>query len=567
MLAQFLQRYRLNLQIVAIASVLLNVLTFAGSLYMLLVYDSVLPSRSLPTLFGLFVILIVVYAFQAVFEAIRGRSMLLFANAVRGDMFGAVHKATVRRSLRLPGGSNALQPVRDLDQVHAYLTGPGPTALIDLPWVVVFLLVLTILHWTLGLAALVGALVLAAVAWVSERRTREANQLLTEASGRRSGATAAELRFAEAAQAMGMADRLLARSARLEVDYVAVQSRLSQTVARFGGFGRVFRIFLQSVILTVGAMLVIDGQASGGVIIASSILAGRALAPIDQAIATWRGLAAARSGWERLTELLGSADAQAEAPSVALDPPHGEIAVRDIWVTPPGSQNVVLGGVSLTLSPGQVLAVVGPSASGKTSLARALLGVWPIARGEIRLGGATHAQWAPEMLGQHFGYVPQSVELVEGTIAENIARLDPEATSDSVMTAAKAAGMHEAILALPDGYDSRVSVGGAELSAGQRQRIGLARALYGAPFLLVLDEANSNLDAAGDEALAAAIAGVKARNGIVVMITHRPATLGPATHIAVLRAGRIAEYGERDEVVAKLQQGEARQVTVKAKAQ
>ena len=538
----------------------LNFLTFAGAIYMMLVYDSVLPSRSVPTLFGLFAMLIVIYLFQVLFELIRGEAMLSVANGLRADLAQQVRFAMVNRSLRSgrPDG-DGMQPLRDLDQIHAYLAGPGPNALIDLPWVIVFFVVLSLLHWTLGLTALLGTLVLAGIAYVSGKRTNEGTRTIAQVTGRRAAAVLGELRFAESSVAMGMRQRLLERSAALDGQYVGAQNLLARTIARFGGAGRTFRLFLQSLILTVGALLVVDDKASGGVILAASVLSGRALAPVDQAIANWRGLVSALAGWNRLMELLGLWR-RPPAPSVALAQPVGEILLRDVWIAPPGTQKFVIGGVSLAIGPGQALAVIGPSGAGKTSLAKAILGVWPVARGEIRLDGATHDQWDAERLGASFGYVSQSVELVDGTISENIARFDPAATSEQIIAAAKAASLHELILALPDGYDTRLNAAGSDLSAGQRQRVGLARALFGNPFLLVLDEANSNLDAAGDAALASAVEGVKARGGAVVMITHRPATLGPATHIAMLGDGRLVDFGPRDEVLARIQQKQVESV-------
>ena len=306
-----------------------------------------------------------------------------------------------------------------------------------------------------------------------------------------------------------------------------------------------------STILTVGALLVIDDKASGGVILASLVLSGRALAPVDQAIANWRGFVAARTGWERIIQSI-THFRKAPPRSIVLGAPTGELTMRDVWVAPPGSQRMTVQGVTMTLKPGQALAVIGPSAAGKTSLMRVMLGIWRANRGEVRMDGATLDQWDPEDLGRYIGYVPQTVELVEGTIGENISRFDPEATSEGVVAAARAAGMHEIILGLPDGYQTLLSAGGVELSAGQRQRIGLARALYGEPFLVALDEANSNLDAAGDLALANAITEVRQRQGIVVMITHRPATLGPITHVAVMAGGRVVDFGEKDEVMKRL---------------
>jgi ATP-binding cassette, subfamily C, bacterial PrsD len=555
-LTLFLHRYRGPLALVAMASVFINVLVFAGSAYMMLVYDSVLPSRSVPTLVGLFGMLALVYLFQALFEAIRSEALLGLANGVHDDLFDAVHHATVTRPLRMgPDRGDGLQFIRDLDAIHAFLAGSGPVALIDLPWVMLFMAVLFALHWWLGLTALAGTLVMAGLTLWSNRRTQAGSRELATITGQRAAAAATEIRFGESALAMGMQHRLVRRTLAWEDRFIAAQSYLARTVARLGGASRTFRMMLQSLILTVGALLVIDGQATGGVILASSILSGRALAPVDMAIANWRSLVAARAGWVRV--IAGIATWRKPPPrSVLLDPPSGEVSLRELWVAPPGASRFAVQGVSLTLAAGQVLALVGPSAAGKSSLARAMLGIWAPARGEVRLDGATLDQWDADTIGRHFGYVPQTVDLIDGTIGENIARFDPEAGSDAVIAAARAAGMHETILALPDGYDTHVSAGAGELSAGQRQRIGLARALYGDPFLLVLDEANSNLDATGDAALADAIRAVQRRGGIVVMITHRPATLGPATHLAVMQSGRLVDFGERDSVLQRIQGNE-----------
>lgn len=550
-LRRFSARYRRSIRLVLATSLLLNLLVFAGSIYMMLVYDSVLPSHNIATLAGLFAMVTLVYLFQSVFEAIRGEAMLNLANGVHDDLFAAVHYATVSRPLRSGADKgDGLQPIRDLDAIHSFLASPGPIALIDLPWVVVFLVILSALHWWLGLTALAGVLVLTGITIWSNRRTGTVTRELQSVVGQRAASAQAEIRNAEAAVAMGMQARLVGRTAVWEGEFLKAQSRLSRLIARFGGASRMFRQFLQSLILTVGALLVIDDKASGGVILASSVLSGRALAPIDQAIANWRGLVAARAGGERIFQAIAAYRKPPER-SVMLNAPSGELTVRDLWVVPAGAQRMTVQGVSLTLQPGQALAIIGPSAAGKTSLIKAMLGIWRPARGEVRLDGATLDQWDVEQLGKHIGYVPQTVELVEGTIGQNIARFDPQATSQAVIAAARAAGMHEAILAMPDGYDRQLTAGGVELSAGQRQRIGLARALYGDPFLVVLDEANSNLDAAGDIALAQAIRDVRARGGIIVMITHRPATLEPISHVAVMANGRLADFGEKDEVMSR----------------
>lgn len=555
----FLHRYRRNAGVLVIASVVVNLLVFTGSLYILLLYDSVLPSRSEPTLFGLFAMLIVIYLVQGILEAIRSEALLATANGIYRDLMEPVHRSAVARSMRTGREGPALQLTRDLDQVHGFLAGSGPIAIVDLPWVPIFLVVLAVLHWALGLTALVGAAVLIALTLWTSRRSAARTANLAEVTGRRLAATQGELRFADAAQAMGMQERLLARAKFWDESFLQIQSFLSRTTSRFGGAGRLFRLFLQSAMLTVGAVLVIDGNASGGIILAASVLTGRALAPVDQAIANSRSLSSAREGWRRIVEAIATFP-QDQPRSVGLPLPSRGITVRDLWVVPPGGQTPVLAAVNLELQKGQALAVIGPSAAGKSTLAKALLGVWPPARGEIRIDGATYDQWDREALGRSFGYVPQDVELLEGTIGENISRFEREASSSDIIEAAKAAGMHEAILGFEHGYETLLQAGAPELSAGQRQRIALARALYGNPFVLVLDEPNSNLDAAGDAALAQAITGVRERGGIVVMVTHRPATLKPMTHVAVIAGGKLIDFGERDPVLQRQEQVRNEQV-------
>jgi ATP-binding cassette subfamily C protein len=551
LLRGFMHHYRDRLWCVVIASVLLNILVFAGSAYSMIVYDSIIPSGSIPTLIALFGILVVVYLFQFTFETLRSEAMLGVANGVHRDLSGRIQHAVVSRALKAGGvPGDGLQPIRDLDQIHSFLASPGPIALIDLPWVIVFLIVLTLLHWSLGLTALIGAIILAAIAWRSNSKTQVRSRDLARTTSSRQARLLAELRHAETAAAMGMRDRMKGRTAAFDEEFLAEQSGLSRIVARFGGAGRMFRILLQSLILSVGAALVVEGKATAGITLAASILSGRALAPVDMAIANWRGLVAARSGWSRIVEAIHKLPPPAPR-DIALPPPKGAIEVRDLWVAAPGSNKPIVSGVTFRIEPGQGLAIVGPSAAGKTTLAKALLGIWPWLRGDVRLDGATPDQWDPEVLGASFGYVPQNVELLEGTIGENIARFDPDATSEKVIAAARAAGLDDLIKGMSNGYDTPVSQGGASLSAGQRQRIGLATALYGDPHLLVLDEANSNLDAAGDAALAQAIGGVRQRGGIVVMITHRLAMLGPVSHVAVMNEGRLVEVGDRDEVLKR----------------
>jgi len=533
------------------ASVLLNVLVFGAALYLLLVYDVVLPSNSVETLFGLFLMLVLVYLFQGVFDFARNRAMRLIAEHVHRSLTPRLHYATANHSLTKgkPLG-DGLQTSRDLDQVYGYLSGPGPTALIDLPWVIIFLVVLTILHFWLGVAALVGVLVMAAIAWLSNMKTQAELQELGSIISERNLRLQAQLRYAETAQAMGMHSRLIARSQFFDNRFLDKQGKLTAIINRFGGIGRIFRMFVQSLILTVGALLVIAGEASAGIIIAASVLSGRALAPVDLAISTWRSLGAARKGWERVVNAIAET-APPERRAVALELPSKELSLQDVWVVPPGAKEPVVQNVSFRLEAGQSLALIGPSGAGKTSLAKAILGIWTAPRGEVRIDGAMMQQWDRDELGRSLGYVPQIVELIEGTISENISRFEVADDSGKIVAAAEAAGMHSSIIAMENGYETVVGPGGAELSAGQRQRIGLARALYGNPFLLVLDEPSSNLDHAGDTALSNAINAHCRKGGIVVLITHRPATLSSVSHVAVMNAGKLVDFGARDEVLQR----------------
>lgn len=545
-------RYRTAFLTVALLSGLLNVLLLGGSFYMMLIYDSVLPSHSIPTLFGLLAMIVVVYVFQGLFDVGRSGILGSVGAALDRELAPRVQHAIGEVALR--GGrvaGDGLTAMRDLDQVRAFLSSNGPATLIDLPWIVFFLAILFLLHVWLGVAAVIGAALLIALTVLTARLSRAPTQELSQLSAYRSGAAETHLRHVEILTALGMRERMRQRWDQVNARYLAAHAALARTATGLGGVSRVFRLFLQSVILTVGALLVIDGKASGGVIFASSILFGRALAPVDQAIGNWRNFAAARSGWKRLNELLARVPEAPEV-SVLLPLPTQELVVRDLFVAPPGTQRLTVQGAEFRLKAGEALAIIGPSGAGKTSLARALLGVWRPQRGAVRLDGATLDQWDPERLGEAIGYLPQSVELLEGTVAENIARFVPVADSQAVIDAAREAGVHELIVQMPQGYDTPVGRDGAELSAGQRQRIGLARALYARPFLVLLDEPNSNLDQQGDLALEQAIATVRARDGIVIIVAHRPSVLSQVSHALFMRNGRMETFGPRDQVLEKV---------------
>ncbi|HEX7741751.1 MAG TPA: type I secretion system permease/ATPase [Sphingobium sp.] len=547
------RNYRKVLIVVLGVSAVLNVLLLGGSLYMMMVYDSVLPSHSIPTLIGLMILVMIVYLFQGFFENMRAGMLADVANAVERQLSGRVQDAISQLALagqKMPG--DGLSPMRDLENVRAFMAG-GAATLIDLPWIIFFLGVLFALHVWLGVTTLIGAVILFSLTLVTNRVMKDPTEQLLQLSAYRNSAAETNLRHVELLTALGMRGRMQQRWSQLNALYAAAQNRLTRSGAALGGLSKILRLALQSIILTVGALLVIDGKASGGVIFASSILSGRALAPVDQAIANWKNFISARVGWARLTEMLNRIPPPAET-ALRLPAPMQRLDVEKLVVAPPGSRHVTVNGVEFKLHAGDACAVIGPSGAGKSSLGRALIGVWPPARGMIRLDGATLDQWDAERLGEFVGYLPQSVELLDGTIAENIARFDPGATSEAVVAAARAAAVHDLIIALPSGYDTRVGADGAALSGGQRQRIGLARALYRDPFFIVLDEPNSNLDGEGEAALAAAIGAVRQKGGIVVVISHRANLLGQVSHVLLMRGGRMETFGEAAEVMARFRQ-------------
>ena len=545
-------RYRSAFVTVAMLSCVLNVLLLAGSIYMMLVYDSVLPSHSIPTLFGLMLMVLAAYAFQGLFDAMRTGILGDVAAALDAQLSRRVQSAMSDLALRgaKPGG-DGLAPMRHLDQVRGFLAGSGPATLIDLPWIVFFLGILFLLHVWLGVTALAGAAVLIGLTFLIDRSTRDPVAALSRSASIRDGMAESNLRHVEVLTALGMRTRRANRWEAVNAGHRAAQNELARATGRLGGASKVFRMFLQSLILTVGVLLVIDGKASGGVIFAASILAGRALAPVDQAIANWRAFAGARLGWHRLNELLAQVP-ETPAAMTMLPRPSDKLVVSQLAVAPPGTQRVTVSHADFQLAAGSALAIIGPSAAGKTSLGRALIGVWRPLRGSVRLDGAMLDQWHPDALGAFVGYLPQTVELIEGSVADNIARFDPDRDSAAVIAAARIAGVHEMIVHLPQGYDTPVGADGSALSAGQRQRIGLARALYQDPFLVLLDEPNSNLDAAGEAALGEAVAAIRARGGIVVLIAHRPSALEQVDFVLFMRDGRMEMFGPRDEVLAKI---------------
>ncbi len=539
---------------------LVNLLMLTGPLFMLQVYDRVLTSRSVPTLVALVAIAAVLYAFLGVFDFLRSRVMSRLAHGL-DDALGAV---TLRAWLSpRPGRSGrsdlmpVARPLNELSTLRQFFSSPAMNGLMDLPWAPLYLLVVFGLHLQLGLLAAGGALVAVGLALLTEAVTRRPLAAAAAADHRDTGFAEQSQRNLETLQAMGMVGHAVAQW-RIGHDAAAADAqRASERVEWLAALSRAFRLLLQSAILGLGAYLAIRQQVSAGAIIAASIIAGRALAPIDQLIAGWRNIVRARQAHQRLRQHL---DAPSAPAPVQLPNPSGAVSVRGLVKHSPAARSgdtrdgrpPILNGIHFDLAPGSGLGVIGPSACGKTTLARLLTGVWLPDAGAVRLDGATFEQWDADQIGQHIGYLPQTVELLAGTLAQNIARFDPNASDDDVIAAARLAGVHEMVLRLPEGYATPVGGGGAVLSGGQVQRVALARAVYGAPSLVVLDEPNANLDAEGDDALTEAIRRLRAAGCTVVVMAHRPSAIAAVDLILMLDEGRQTAFGPKAEVLRKV---------------
>jgi ATP-binding cassette subfamily C protein len=535
---------------VALISAVVNILALTGSLYMLQVYDRVLTSRSVPTLVLLSALAGGLFVFQGLLEAIRSQIFVRLGSRLDRRLSPLAHAAVMRMPLLGHQPNGTMQPIQDVDTIRGFLQGQGPIAFFDIPWMPIYIAVVFMLHPVVGWVTLAGAAILFCLTLLTERLVRKPTQAAVTLAKRRSSIVEASERNAEVLHAMGFGNRFRVRFLDASIEHLSAQERLSNTIGRLSVVSKIFRIMLQSAMLGLGAYFTLRGEMTGGAIVACSIIASRALAPIEIAISQWRGFVAARQSNARLTKLFSNLPPETEP--LALPAPSRTLAVEAVTVQPPGSGRTIISGVSLTLEAGQVLAVIGSSAAGKSTFARAVVGVWPLLRGTVRLDGATLDQRAPEVLGQHVGYLPQDVQLLNGTIAENIARFDPDPDSADVIAAAQAAGIHDMILHFPKGYETRIGHQGCELSGGQRQRIGLARALYRDPFLVVLDEPNSNLDSDGENALTDALKGVAARKGIAVVIAHRPSVLSAADSVAVFSAGQLTAFGPKDDVLRKV---------------
>ncbi len=532
-----------------IFSAAVNILMLTPILYMLNVYDQVVPSASLSTLSMLTLLMVGLLMALGGFEWVRSRILVSASNKIETSLRKRVSDATFKLSLLTGGMVSNAQPINDLTSLRQFLTGNGLFAFFDAPWYPIYVGVMFMFHPWFGVVGIVSGIILVGLAFAQEWAT---NESLKEANSETARATAqfqSSLRNAEVVAAMGMADDIRAKHETLQDKVLDLQTSASHKAGYLTAITRSLRMILQSLTLGLGAYLALNQEISPGMMIAGSLLLARALAPIDTLVSTWKGFSLARAQYERLGGLLDKVPFDRD--TMSLPAPIGKLSLEQVTVAPPGSQIIVVKGVSLEVEPGTALGIVGPSASGKSTLARAILGIWPTYGGKVRLDGADIASWDRAELGPYIGYLPQDIELFDGTIADNICRFQ-EADSEKIVAAAKLAGVHDMILHLPQGYDTVIGGAGGMLSGGQRQRIGLARSIYDDPKLLVLDEPNSNLDDQGEKELVEALRRIKNQGCTIIVITHRTMVLQCVDNILVMKDGAAVSFGPKDQVLANL---------------
>jgi PrtD family type I secretion system ABC transporter len=526
---------------------IINILALTGAMYMLQIYDRALTSGSMPTLIALSALAIGLYLFQGIFDILRSQILVRVGARYDAELAPMAHSVVIEMPRFGYSTSEAMERGRDVDTIRGFLSGQGPVALFDLPWMPVFLIFIYALHPMLGLLTLGGAIVLACLTIATEMLTRRSSREMNKAALTRNTLADGHAANAEILKAMGFTGRAVERFEEANKAHLALQTKTSDITGTFSGLSKVLRMILQSAVLGMGAFLTIQGELSAGGIIAASIVSARALAPVDLVIGQWKGMQAARRSFKRLGETLAAMEDKSAL--IDLPMPARSLKVENVTIAAPASGAVLLGEVSFELKSGQALGLIGPSGGGKTSLVRAMVGIWPLLRGAIRLDDADLEQYREDVLCKAIGYLPQDVALLDGTIAENISRFDRDQNARKIVIAAKAAGVHELIVRLREGYQTQLGSNGMALSAGQRQRIGLARALYDDPFLVVLDEPNSNLDGEGEAALTAAIAGVRNRGGIVVVVAHRPSALAAVDMVGMVQNGRLVAFGPKEEIL------------------
>ncbi|MGZ9046623.1 MAG: type I secretion system permease/ATPase [Telluria sp.] len=560
---QALLSFKSTFVTIGMFSAITNLLMLAPSIYMLQVYDRVLASGNEITLLMLTVLMLGAFMLMGALELIR--SFVLIRVGAKFDMQlnKRVYTAAFEQNLKQAGG-NAGQALSDLTSLRQFLTGNALFAFFDAPWFPIYLIVIFFFEPSLGFFALGGTVILVALAYINERVSRkplaEANTMSINAGNLATN----NLRNAEVIESMGMLPNLLSRWFKLHGKFLHLQAEASEKAGIVGAITKFVQVSLQSLVLGFGALLAIEGKITPGMMIAASILVGRALAPVQQVIGVWKSFSSTRSAYERLSKLLENNPAR-EA-GMPLPKPQGALSVEGVTAAPPGMKVAVIKGLSFAIAPGDVLGVIGPSGSGKSTLARLLVGVWPALMGKVRLDGADIYHWNKGELGPNIGYLPQDIELFGGTVSENIARfgeIDPE----KVVLAAKRAGVHDLILHFPEGYDTKLGDGGAGLSGGQKQRLGLARAMYGDPSVIVLDEPNSNLDDVGEMALVQAVNDLKQRGKTIVLITHRTSIIGATNKLLLMRDGAAQAFGATQQVLAALQEANQKQIQAQQQAQ
>jgi len=532
-----------------IFSAAVNTLTLTPIIYMLTVYDRVVASGSLSTLAMLTLLMVGLLLAVGGFEWVRSMILISASNRLESMLRKRVSDATFKRALLSGGMNTSAQPVTDLTALRQFLTGNGLFAFFDAPWFPVYIGVMFMFHPWFGVAGILSGIMMVIFAYTTETSTKALLNEATTGANTVANQFQGSLRNAEVVAAMGMSEDIRRRQDQLYSEVLDRQTEASKKAGLLTGISKSFRMIVQSLLLGLGAYLALNQQISPGMMIAGSLLLGRALAPIDMLVSTWKGFTLARSQYARLNELLENIPAEPD--TMSLPAPDGQLSVEQVSVVPPGSKSIVVRGVSFSLEAGESLGIVGPSASGKSTLARALLGIWRAYGGEVRLDGANIAKWDRKELGPYIGYLPQDIELFDGSIADNISRFR-DAGAEDIVEAAKLAGVHDMILRLPEGYDTIIGGAGGMLSGGQRQRIGLARAVFAKPKFMVLDEPNSNLDDRGEKELVEALRRIKAKGCTIVVITHRTMVLQCVDKILVMKEGAAVSFGPKDQVLASL---------------
>ena len=530
-------------------SAAVNLLMLVPVIYMLQVYDRVVSSGSYSTLAMLTLLMVALTAALGGFEWVRSMILIAASNRIEKNLRRRVSDATFKRALLTGGAVSNSQPLSDLSSLRQFLTGNGLFAFFDAPWFPIYVFVMFMFHPLFGYAAIFAGIVMVALAYTTEKVTSKKLQDANSQSNWINNQVNGTLKNSEVIAAMGMADDLRHRQEKRFDQVLTLQTDASRSAGLLQSLSKTFRMVMQSLLLGLGALLALRQEISPGMMIAGSLLLGRALAPIDMLVGTWKGFTLARGQYDRLGQLLNQIPKDAD--TMSLPAPTGKLSAEQVMVVPPGSKNIVVRGVNMELNAGEALGIVGPSASGKSCLARALLGIWPTYSGKVRLDGADIFAWDRTELGSYIGYLPQDIELFDGSISENICRFG-DVDPDKVVEAARTAGVHDLILHLPQGYDTVIGGSGGILSGGQRQRIGLARAIYGSPKYLVLDEPNSNLDDQGERELVEAIRRIKSEGATVIIITHRTMVLQCVDKILVMRDGAASHFGPRDQVLAAL---------------